>query len=78
MAFSKKNSSGKSLGLYANDPGSSDPQHSAGVSPVNSQGQVTDKTGKVMDWPFNPGATANATNPLKNVARPTPLGKERT
>lgn len=76
MAFNKKGApSAKSLDLYAKDPGSSDPQHSAGVSPVNGSGQVTDKTGRVMEWPFSAGATSNAANPVKNQAKSNPLGR---
>jgi hypothetical protein len=46
MTFQKKTApSAKSLDLSMND------RERSGVSPVNKSGQVTDKSGKPIDWP---------------------------
>jgi len=42
--------------------------YSSGVNPVNSQGQVTNKAGKVMDWPYQKFTTDNELNPRSNIA----------
>lgn len=51
MAFQKKGApSAKSLDLGTEQPQVGD-QFCSGNSPVNKQGQVTDKSGTVIDWP---------------------------
>ncbi len=77
MGFTRKTSSGKSLSLYDNDPGSSDICRSAGTAPINKQGQVTDKTGDVQNWPFTPSQPGELVDPQQlgktpRVLSPTP------
>lgn len=52
--FKKKGApSAKSLDFGIDAPQIAD-QNCAGNSPVNKQGQVTDKAGVVLDWPNTP------------------------
>lgn len=54
MATLKKlSNSAASLDLSMNDRACS------GVSPVNKQGQVTDKSGKEVNWPVTPSNMKN-------------------
>lgn len=63
MAFKKKGApSASSLDLSMND------QACSGVSPVNKQGQVTDKSGQEVDWPM-PAAAGNV--PTTKPSAPT-------
>lgn len=55
------------------DLSSPDYCYSSGLNPVNSQGQVTNKTGKVMNWPSQKFTVDNELNPRSNEARPEPL-----
>lgn len=47
--------------------------YSSGVSPVNSKGQVTDKQGKIMNWPFQRSTIDNELNPRSNQGKPDQL-----
>lgn len=60
MAFQKKGApSAKSLDFPASDPRS-------GSCNTNSQGQVIDKQGKVMNWPYQGFTTDNELDPKLN------------
>lgn len=74
MTFNRKSSLGKSLGLYDNDPGSADICRSAGTAPINKQGQVTDKSGKEINWPFSPATPGEMLNPKQIGKTPRVLG----
>lgn len=49
--------------------------YSSGVSPVNSKGQVTNKTGTVQNWPYQRFTVDNELNPKSNQAKPDILSQ---
>lgn len=49
--------------------------YSSGVSPVNSKGQVTNKAGYVMNWPYQRFTVDNELNPRSNQAKPDALSQ---
>lgn len=70
MAFVRKSApSAKSLdfGIEAPYPGD---QNCAGNAPVNSKGQVYDKSGQTVNWPYSPAAPDEAVNPRSNPKVP--------
>jgi len=69
MAFKKKGApSAKSLDFPASDPRS-------GSCATNSQGQVKDKAGKVMNWPYQRFTVDNELNPRSNQGKPMQLSE---
>jgi hypothetical protein len=70
MSFQRKGApSAKSLdfGIEAPVPGV---QTNAGNSPVNSKGQVTDKSGQEVNWPYSPATPDEVVNPRSNPKMP--------
>lgn len=47
--------------------------YSSGMNPVNSKGQVTDRQGKVMNWPYQRFTVDNELNPRSNQTKPDQL-----
>lgn len=70
MAFVRKGApSPKSLdfGIDTPVPGV---QECAGNAPVNSKGQVYDKAGQTVNWPYSPSTPDEAVNPRSNPKVP--------
>lgn len=72
MAFKRKSSNGASLSFGLDAPVAGR-QDNAGNSPVNSKGQVTDKAGQIINWPYNPASPDEAVNPRPNPKVPPSL-----
>ena len=49
--------------------------YSSGFSKVNSSGQVTDRQGKVMNWPYQRFTVDNELNPRSNQGKPDQLSE---
>ncbi len=57
----------KSAGNSGYDISSPDLCYSSGVNPVNKQGQVTNKAGRAMNWPYQKFTVDNELNPRSNI-----------
>lgn len=72
VAQASQNKAGNT-GYNINDP---DLCYSSGVNPVDSNGRVTNKSGQVMNWPYQKFTVDNELNPRSNRALPgSPLSE---
>lgn len=49
--------------------------YSSGVNPVNRNGQVTNKAGRPMNWPYQRFTVDNELNPRSNQGKPDQLSE---